>query len=69
MFYLYTNKMGNIIKISSQQIFGLDVAKCRGLDINNINEINEINEINKKRFIPQKYTIHGKGLYTLIRRL
>ena len=66
MFYLYTNKMGNIIKISSQQIFGLDVAKCRGLDKNNINEINEIN---KKRFIPQKYTIHGKGLYTLIRRL
>jgi hypothetical protein len=46
--------MGNIINITSKEIFGLDVKKDKPLS--------------KKTFIrPKPVTIRGKGLYAFIR--
>ena len=54
--------MGNMIKVSSQQLFGLDKVLHREKSDNT-------KESEKKRFIRTKTVTRVKGLYTFVRWL
>lgn len=47
--------MGNIITFTSREIYGLDKILVKPIE--------------KKRLVPQKYIVRGKGLYSLVSRI